>query len=93
MIALEWVVFLIAFVGGLLKALYEGKGVKFTLASIILVTIIATIVGIVFGFVFSWILGETFELNATTLLTYLVDAFVGSILTPLALYVTSIKIE
>ena len=93
MIALEWVVFLIAFVGSLLKAIYEGKTVKFNVAFIILMTIAATIIGIIFGFIFSVILSETYKLTGTIFLTYIVDAFIGSIIIPLALYLSSIKLE
>jgi len=93
MVPIEWIVFLIAFVGSLLKAVYEGKTAKFNLAFIIIMTIAAAIIGVIFGFIFSVILSETFELTGTTFLTYIVNAFIGSIIVPIALYLTSIKLE
>jgi len=93
MLPTEWIVFLIAFMASLLKALYEGRGSKSTVGFIILLTIAAAIIGVIFSFVFSFILNETFQLTASTFTLYLVDAFIGAIIIPISKYLLAVKIE
>ena len=93
MVPIEWIIFLIAFVASLLKAIWEGKAAKTSILFIILLTIIGAILGLIFGFIDTFLTATTFTITQQQLITYIFDSFIGAVIIPIAQYLISIKLE
>lgn len=88
-----WSPFIIALIAGLVKLILQGKEYKTNFIFVLLTIIIGAGLGIVFGFIDAFLASTTFTIDQTLLIGYLFEAFIGSIIIPIVVWLTSIKLE
>lgn len=90
---LVWLALVLALIIGLVKLLMEGKSYEISVLYVVLSWFIGAILAIAFDFLGAVVASETFAIDLVTLLGYLLAAFIGAVVVPIAAWLSRIKVE
>lgn len=90
---ITWIPFIIALIAGLVQLILHGEKYKTNPIFVLLTIILGTVLGLVFGFLDAFLSDTLFILDQTVLISYLFEAFIGSVIIPIVVWLSTIKLE